>query len=695
MPEPSVLLWYIPGLPLLGAIVCLLFGKYLGRCAALPVILGAVLSFAASVSTAIEVQTRGVAPPVAISAGGPGAGAAPIDRKGRVTTEDRGPTVVVGGSGTLTWIDLGDFQVPLVLSADPLTCIMLIVITFIGTWIFVFAVGYMDHHGHLDPGYIRFFALVGLFLTAMTLLVLADNFILMFAGWEGVGVCSYLLVGYWYYKPAAAAAARKAFLVTRLGDVGLILGIMLLWSATDYSLTFDAVFDRAQALATTRPGLLTASLLLILCGCFGKSAQFPLYVWLPDAMEGPTPVSALIHAATMVTAGVYLIARCIPIFALVPEVQIFITLTGGVTALIAAFIALTQTDLKRVLAYSTVSQLGYMFMALGTAGAISPTFAVTAAVFHLFTHAFFKAVLFLSAGSVMHSMGDVIDMRRFSGLRKVLPITHLTFLAGSLALAGLPLLSGFWSKDMILEALLKSGEDAPKFAKLYWFVFGVAILTAGMTAFYTFRAYFRTFWGPKRLPEEAGDHPHESPLVMTLPLLVLGAGALVAGAVAEPITGFFGHFLEKSTVLQAAEARSKLPAIDHALNWSLAIGSSLVALAGVLLAAFMYASGARNAPLADGAVPKARGRFYYLSLNKLYVDEMFTVLFVKPLTGLAWAARAAENLVYDLVRLVSFVPKFVGSVLAPMQNGLVQFYALSMMVGVVALVSYLVLFASR
>ena len=314
---------------------------------------------------------------------------------------------------------------------------MLVTVTFIGTLIAIFAVGYM----HGDEGYPRFFAAVALFIAAMTILVSANNFILLFAGWEGVGLCSYLLIGYWFTKPAAADAARKAFLVNRIGDFGFILGILLLWLNSGFYLDYDNVFRNLEIGKTVEgkvitEGIITAICLLLLCGAMGKSAQFPLHVWLPDAMEGPTPVSALIHAATMVTAGVYMIARCTPLFAQSPEAQVIVACVGGFTALFAALIALTQNDLKRVLAYSTLSQLGYMFLALGSGvNSDNPahslvTFAVVAAIFHLFTHAFFKALLFLSAGSVMHAMGGVIDMRRFSGLRTVLPITHATFLCG-------------------------------------------------------------------------------------------------------------------------------------------------------------------------------------------------------------------------------------------------------------------------
>jgi len=580
-----------------------------------------------------------------------------------------------------TWFEIGPVSVKASLILDPLSGIMLIGITFIGTWIAVFSVGYM----HGDEGYARFFTFVSLFLFSMTLLVLADNFLLLFAGWEGVGLCSYLLVGYWYSKPSAAAAARKAFLVTRLGDVGLILGIFLLWSINGHVLNFDAMFLSSKHIDSKHHDMLALACLLIFCGAVGKSAQFPLYVWLPDAMEGPTPVSALIHAATMVTAGIYLLARCMPLFVLCPEVQLVVAIIGATTALLAAIIALTQNDLKRVLAYSTVSQLGYMFLALGTAGKTLAIVAVGAAIFHLFTHAFFKAVLFLSAGSVMHGMGNVIDMRKFSGLRKVMPITHITFLCGAGALSGLPLLSGFWSKDAILEATLEASHGGD-FAKIYLVLFIVAVFTAALTAFYTFRAYFRTFWGEKRIPHEAGHHAHESPAVMTIPLMVLAVGAVFVGIVAEPFTHWFSGFLSRSS--QLAQASNHQHAAHH-VNWSLIIGSVAAALSGVIVAWWMYV----KKPSTADAIARRFPVGYHASLNRLYVDEIYNLLFVQPMNLIALICRGIEALVFDMVRLIASIPRGVAESIRPLQNGLVQFYALTTAMGVAAFIGYLVFFA--
>jgi NADH-quinone oxidoreductase subunit L len=443
------------------------------------------------------------------------------------------PAVVVD---YYSWIGAGDgsvapLTIPFSLRADALSSMMLVMITFISSFIMIYSAGYM----HGDEGYARFFAEMALFVFAMTTLVLADNFLLLYLGWEGVGLCSYLLIGFWFEKPSAAQAARKAFLVTRLGDVGLFVGILLLWVNFDHRLDYGYVFENA---GSTDHHVIWLACLLLFCGACGKSAQFPLHVWLPDAMEGPTPVSALIHAATMVTAGVYLVARCTPLFVLAPEVQLLVACIGGFTALLAALIALTQNDLKRVLAYSTLSQLGYMFLALGCAVAAGGqwlvTFAVTEAMFHLFTHAFFKALLFLSAGSVMHAMGGVIDMRRFGGLRKLMPRTHVAFLCGALALSAFPLTSGFWSKDEVLESAWDAAKVGGAYGAVYLILLIGGLVTAALTAFYTFRAYFLTFWGEERVPHEAGHHAHESPPVMTVPLMVLSVFALGIGLVVGP-----------------------------------------------------------------------------------------------------------------------------------------------------------------
>jgi NADH-quinone oxidoreductase subunit L len=563
-------------------------------------------------------------------------------------------------------------------------------VTFIATWIALFSAGYMrDEHGEPDVGHVRYFTFISLFVFSMCLLVLANNFLLLVAGWEGVGLCSYLLVGYYYAKPSAAAAARKAFLVTRLGDAGMLLGIFLLWTAGGYHLRFDALFEHI-AKHPPPTGTMTAACLLLFCGAIGKSAQLPLYVWLPDAMEGPTPVSALIHAATMVTAGVYLVARCAPLFALSPTAQIVVSIIGGLTALLAAFIALTQNDLKRILAYSTISQLGYMFMALGCSGAITPSLAVAAAIFHLFTHAFFKALLFLGSGSVMHAMGGVIDVRKFGGLRRVLPVTHVTFLIGCCALAGLPIFAGFWSKDQILDVLLEASEKGPSHASLYGLVFLVALLTTLMTAFYTFRAYFLTFWGETVVPPAAGHHAHESPRVMLVPLVVLSVGALLAGLFFEP----FGEFLGRSHNLETANTlfvkQTNIRAEEHAhFNPTVAAISMLLVLAGIGGAALLFRHGT------EPAVPQAVQPLYAISQNKAYVDEIYTGTVVKPAELFAVGSRQFDGFLDSLSRVIVEVPRWIAAALRPLQNGLVQFYALSTVLGLVVFVSFVVFRVSR
>ncbi|MBI3407818.1 MAG: NADH-quinone oxidoreductase subunit L [Planctomycetes bacterium] len=573
-----------------------------------------------------------------------------------------------------TWFHAGNVDIPFSLQADGLTAVMLVTVTFIGSLIAIYSVGYM----HGDPGFPRFFAAVSLFLASMTLLVLANNFIVLFAAWEGVGLCSYLLVGFWYAKPSAADAARKAFLVTRLGDVGLFLGILLIWVNFGYSLEYDVVFERARSF--DNHGLLVVICLLLFSGAVGKSAQFPLHVWLPDAMEGPSPVSALIHAATMVTAGVYLVARCTPLFGQAPEAQLVVACIAAGTALLAALIALTQSDLKRVLAYSTISQLGYMFLALGS-GTMDhrlAAVAVTAAIFHLFTHAFFKALLFLGAGSVMHAMGGIIDMRRFSGLRRLLPVTHWTFLCGAGALAGIPLLSGFWSKDEILAVTKQAGQPGSFASGIYLLLFFIGVATAGLTGFYTFRAYFLTFWGEEKVPHEAGHHAHESPPVMTLPLCVLAVGAVGAGLVFGP-TGWFGGFLEEHWVNPEFPRRLLSDRAEHAHDYLVMLFSSIVALTGVGAAYWMYV---RQPALAD-SLARAWTGLYELSRNKFYLDDFFYSMIVKPLTVLALLARVVDQYIVDgLVDLVGQVPAFIGYAVRPVQNGLVQFYALLMALGV-------------
>ena len=525
-----------------------------------------------------------------------------------------------------------------------------------------------------DPGYPRFFAAMSLFVFSMCMLVLASNFLLLFVFWEAVGLCSYLLIGFWFHKPSAAAAAKKAFVVNRIGDFGLILGIFLIWQ-TFGTLDFAALFESPKlinGILAGQPDILHWICILLFVGAVGKSAQFPLQVWLPDAMEGPTPVSALIHAATMVTAGVYLVARCTPFFVHAPSVQMTVAGIGAATALIAAITALTQYDLKRVLAYSTVSQLGYMFMALGAAGGGEglALHAVTFAMFHMFTHAFFKAVLFLSAGSVMHAMGDVIDMRRFSGLRKALPITHYTFLAGALALAGVPLLSGFWSKDEILAVLAAASREG-EHAGFYGIILGIALLTSLMTAFYTFRAYFMTFWGEEKFPEEAGHHPHDAPPAMAGPLAILAVAALGIGLLTGP-THLYGHYLHHTPGLPGGH--------DFPTDWLMMGVSSILAAAGIGTAYLLYV-------VSPGIVQNLQRRLslaYQASQNGLYIDWFGYKFIAAPLRAFAQICEFFDRWVIDtLVDCVGFIPALFGSIIRPVQNGMVQNYAAVMTLGLV------------
>jgi NADH-quinone oxidoreductase subunit L len=581
------------------------------------------------------------------------------------------PEPIVSGKG-VHWIAAGDFVADFSLRADGLTAVMLVMITFIGSLIAIYASSYM----HGDPGYPRFFAAVSLFLFFMLGLVLANNFIVLYACWEGVGLCSYLLIGFWYTKPSAAAAARKAFLVTRLGDIGLLIGILILWqNSPTHSLEIDVLLSQARHFEAS--GVLFWACICLFIGAAGKSAQFPLHVWLPDAMEGPSPVSALIHAATMVTAGVYLVARCTPLFGIEPGAQLVVASIGGFTAILAALIALTQTDLKRVLAYSTLSQLGYMFLALGC-GIMSgehklAALAVTAAIFHLFTHAFFKALLFLAAGSVMHAMGDTCDMRQFSGLRKVLPVTHWTFLCGALALAGFPLLSGFWSKDEILSVASEAWHHSPH-RGVYGALFVVALVTAGLTAFYTFRAYFKTFWGEEKFPHEAG-HPHDAPPMMAWPLKILAGGAVGVGIVLGP-THLFARMLETKWI--EPQFAHLAPAEPHGMNFLLMLISSIVAITGIGIAYGMYV----KQPALAAEMAKRLGAFYEVSRNKFYFDEIYELIVVKPMTIIAHVSRIVDTYLIDgLVDLVGHLPGFIGYLVRPVQNGLVQFYALLMALG--------------
>ncbi len=786
----STLLMLIPGLPLAAAIVTAVFGPRVLRSQShWPTVLALIGSFACSAALLYQISRQ---QPVE-----PGVETKGFEYVCRIWTwaniagaYDQPPqpgetpqSVVAGGRR--------DFRIDVTLRADALTGIMLAMVTFVSSLVAIFAVGYM----HGDRGYWRFFSYISLFVFSMTMLVSVSNFVLLYVFWEAVGVCSYLLIGFWYHKPEAAAAGKKAFLVNRVGDFGFALALFLIWT-NYYTLNFHdessvkpafgsaaVASGAAESGNTPPPGVLSPSrieandyyggalglaiCLLLLLGACGKSAQFPLHVWLPDAMEGPTPVSALIHAATMVTAGVYMVTRCTPLFLASPDAQLVVAVIGGFTALLAGLIALTQYDLKRVLAYSTISQLGYMFLGLGTCTLAG----ITAGMFHLFTHAFFKALLFLGAGSVMHAMGHVIDMRRFSGLRKIMPVTHFTFLAGCLALAGVFPLSGFWSKDAIVAAVHEkaypaahesmAGAHAPaneesddaasharptpetvlpltddQRATIYGCLFYAALFTAFLTAVYTFRAFFMTFYGPERVPHEAGHHAHESPQVMCVPLAVLAAGAIFVGLYFE-FTGSFAGFLQPL-----------LPFAPHAheINLPIAVTSTLIAVSGIGLAGHLYLGDAREvqwltsllrfdwmARLADAgwvarlkqlgpvaAVNRAARAVglgllatlvgyvlllvvlilaapllichyfspYRLSYHKFFFDEIYGALVVWPLRALAAVSFWFDRWIVDgLVNFCGRVPPAVGTLMRSLQMGLVQFYALAMVLGVLILIA--------
>ncbi len=579
------------------------------------------------------------------------------------------------------WLTVSELRVSYELLVDPLSALMLFMVTFVGSLIVAFASWYMAH----EEGYARFFAEVSLFLFSMTSLVLVANLLMLYVFWELVGLCSYLLIGFYYTRPSAAAAAKKAFVVNRIGDFGFALGVFLIW-ATCGTLGYRFVLDPEQGvqqLVAAGPAVLGTACFLLFCGAVGKSAQFPLHVWLPDAMEGPTPVSALIHAATMVTAGVYMVARFMPLFSEAVNVATLVLVVGGLTAFIAAFTALTQTDFKRILAYSTISQLGYMFMALGAGSVVG----AVAAVFHVFTHAFFKALLFLGSGSVMHATGGELNIWRMGGLRKYLPLTHWTFLCGALALAGFPLLSGFWSKDAILAAVWHSPGTTARVATV------VGLVTAALTAFYIGRAYFVVFWGEPR-DREIEEHVEQyvrdevhgppEPLRMSIPLVALAAGSVVVGALLALGFGGLEPFLAHSYGI-SAEAHSG----EHGHAWGIMAVGSLAAVGGLLVAYLFYA--------VPGDWPERIARqlspLYEVSANRFWMDELGMALVVRPMLAIAQMCRIVDNVLVDgLVHAVAAVPAwFARLVLRPMHNGVVPFYALAMLLGL-AVILTLVLF---
>ena len=661
------MLLLIPLLPFLGFLVNASLGRRVSKAAAGAVACGAMIgSFAVSVLSVVRL----------------------------VQLEPEARAIV---NQVFTWIASGDFRADFTLRLDPLSAVMILVITGIGSLIHIYSTAYM--HEEVDSEYARYFSYLNLFAAFMLVLVLGANFLIMFVGWEGVGLCSYLLIGFWFQKKSASDAGKKAFIVNRIGDWGFVLGVLLAFARFG---TIDFQ-DIARAVAPMAPeagfGTISAITLLLFVGATGKSAQIPLYVWLPDAMEGPTPVSALIHAATMVTAGVYMIGRLAVLFSHAPTTLRVVAVIGTATALMAGTIGLVQNDIKRVLAYSTVSQLGYMFLAMGVG-------AYAAGIFHLYTHAFFKALLFLGSGAVIHALGGEQDLRRMGGLKSELPITYWTFLIGSIAIAGVPGLAGFFSKDEILFRTFASGHT------ILWVV---GLLTSLLTAIYMFRLVFLAFHGPRAPepvepahPEEeepaapgpahaahpshgahgsGAAHLHDAPPAMALALIVLAVGSVVAGYVGLPgILGggdWFARFLEPAFGVHPVEEA----VAEHGLELTLMLVSSLVAVAGIGIAAYFFL---KNRHAADRLADQFAGPRRVLE-HKYYVDEIYDAAIVQPIriTSESGLWKVIDARIID--GAVNGVAEVVGGAsdrLRRIQTGSVRAYAASLFLGVVLILGY-------
>jgi len=660
-------IWLIPLLPAAGALIQLLLGRKLSNrlvslvCVGLP-----GLSFAWALGCFAEL----------------------LKQPGHTFTKVM-YSWLPAGAFHLSNGSVGSLDVNVGFQLDPLSTVMMLVVTGVGFLIHVYSIGYMGHEG----GYYRFFGYMNLFMFSMLVLVLADNYLMMFVGWEGVGLCSYLLIGFYFQRRSASDAGKKAFLVNRIGDAGFLLGVMLM-AVTFGTLNFQAVTEMARSgRFATGDTIITAICVLLFVGATGKSAQIPLYVWLPDAMEGPTPVSALIHAATMVTAGVYMVARSNALFILAPTALALVAAIGAATAIWAASIGLVQNDIKRVLAYSTVSQLGYMFLACGVG-------AFAGGIFHLMTHAFFKALLFLGAGSVIHALSGEQDLRKMGGLARRIPVTFWTIMAATLAISGIPPFAGFVSKDRILGQAYVSPYGHPVLWLVGW-------ITAGMTAFYMFRLFFMTFTGKSRVPHEVEHHIHESPWSMLGPLVVLAVLSVVGGLVglgSDP----FGKFLEPLFV-------SRFAAAAHEPSYKLEMGlmflSITIALVGILGA---YARYVRR-PLTAERLAAPPGPLKQILLNKYYVDELYDALFVNRtkdlgnilaafdlavvdggVNGVGWSTRMSAELsrlwdiwvVDGLVNVVGFGTKLLSYPVRVVQSGVVQTYAFFIVLGVLIFMTY-------
>lgn len=568
-----------------------------------------------------------------------------------------------------TWLTSGHLDIHIGLYIDRLTAVMLLLVTGVSSLVHVYTIGYM----HGDPGYARFFSYIALFTFSMLMLVLADNLLQLFVFWEAVGLCSYLLIGHWYERASACAAATKAFLVNRVGDFGFLLGLLLVWYQFG-SLNYLEIFPSLQEATgmtinllslfggTWDVSLFTLIALLLFTGAVGKSAQVPLHVWLPDAMEGPTPISALIHAATMVTAGVFMVARLSPIYNLSPTAMSVVAVTGGATMLLGATIALTQTDIKRVVAYSTVSQLGYMVMACGLG-------AYTSGMYHLLTHGAFKALLFLGCGSVIIALHHEQDIRHMGGLKKQLPTTYWTFVVGSLALAGFPLTAGFFSKDEILVSAWSSGSLGQGLAI-------AGLLTALLTAFYSFRLVFMTFWGESRVDPHHADHIHEPSKTMTTPLLILAFFSIVTGYLGIP------------SFLEPVFATGQDPVVHHgAAGVVIMITATMFGLIGIAAAYYAYVL---KPDLPERLAQQWNG-LYQASLNKWYVDEAYDRVLVRPtytVASVLWK-RVDVAVIDGAVNGVGHTIKWGGWILRLVQSGQTQHYALAMAMGIVIITAYL------
>jgi NADH-quinone oxidoreductase subunit L len=568
---------------------------------------------------------------------------------------------VPGGIAVLRDGSSVPFSINLSFQFDPLSAVMALVVSGVGFLIHVYSIGYMGK----DPGYARYFTYLNLFTFSMLLLVLSSNLALMFVGWEGVGLCSYLLIGFWYHKDSAANAGKKAFIVNRVGDFGFLLGILFTFFTVG-SLEFTSIneYIKGGHLSTS---LATVIGLLLFVGAVGKSAQLPLYVWLPDAMEGPTPVSALIHAATMVTAGVYMVSRMNLLYSLSEIASGVVAVIGGITAIYSASMGLVQNDIKRILAYSTISQIGYMMLGCGSG-------SYSSGMFHLTTHAFFKALLFLSAGSVIHALSDEMDIRKMGGLRKYLPVTFPVFLIGALAISGIPGLSGFFSKDEILLSAYLSGR------KWIWII---GVITAGMTAFYMFRLIFLVFYGKERMDEEVKHHIHESPKVMTIPLIILAGLSVIGGYIGLP-EAMGGRNWFRSFLSSVIEEESH--PISHSTEYLLMGISVISALIGIYIAWLFYI---KNPELPEKLAEKFKA-LYTLLYRKYYVDEIYDFLFVKPtLKGSEGLWKGIDLSTIDGIAHASAKGANAGgSILARIQTGLVKDYGFLFLLGTIIILGY-------